>query len=99
MQALQNDAVDVEIQDHIDARNLTFTLLPSVQTYSCEDHFGEVAEGCAHMMYLHRTRSLRVRAPAPPTPPKPHLPAFTLQFVAMTDFMYRNVYMLSLIHI
>lgn len=62
VQALQDDALDVELRGHIDARSLTFSELPSQgeALLDCDQHFGSVEGGCGYLMYLHRTRSLRV---------------------------------------
>ena len=78
-QALEEGALDVEIQEHLDARNLNFTLIPSPSNagLSCEDHYGSELGGCAQLMYLDRTRSLRVRPP-------PSQPRLSSPFLAGT---------------
>ena len=63
MQALQEDVLDIELRGHIDARALRFSEVPAQDDalLDCEQHYGSVEGGCGYLMYLHRTRSLRVR--------------------------------------
>lgn len=63
LQALQAGALDVEVRSHIDARDLLFTEKSSPDDrHDCGATYGSVIGGCGFMMYLDKTRSLRVRS-------------------------------------
>lgn len=59
MQALEGDALDVELRAHIDTRGLNFTSARSSR--DCEVAYGSVEGNCGYLMYLEPARSLRVR--------------------------------------
>lgn len=63
LQAMQEEALDVEIRGHIDARNLDFLKKksPDGQEYTCDTGYGFVDGFCGYIMYMTKTRSLRVR--------------------------------------
>ena len=61
MQAMEDGALDIEIQDHIDARDLPFTDdTTDGFDLGCDDHYGSIEGACGYLMYMRNTRSLRV---------------------------------------
>lgn len=61
IQALGGNERDIEIQQHIDARDLLFKQHPQRRSSFCEKKYGVPGGGCDFTAYMSDTRSIRVR--------------------------------------